>query len=79
VRKIGVSDSSRMFFFCRPLAAYAGDHRCSVYRVEGFERMKQLVGAWEGAADMRGRLGSGLVFQHSVYSNAFQIMLKYTT
>jgi len=24
-------------------------------------------------------LGSGLAFQHSIYSNAFQIMLRYKT
>ena len=41
------------FFLAGPLVSHAGEHQSAPYTGSPeFERMKQLVGAWEGTSDM---------------------------
>jgi hypothetical protein len=41
------------FFLIGPVVAHAGEHQSAPYNGSSeFERMKQLVGSWEGTSDM---------------------------
>ncbi|KAF0220170.1 MAG: hypothetical protein FD174_1409 [Geobacteraceae bacterium] len=53
MRKVTLLIAAVCLALAGPIIAYAGEHQAAPYAgSKEFERMKQLVGAWEGTSDM---------------------------
>jgi hypothetical protein len=54
------------FFLAGPLGTFAGDYQPAIYKGSPeFERVKQLVGVWEGTSDM-GKAGEKVRVEYSL-------------